>query len=390
LKLLPSFKLKNKVNTKGLECLNCGMPMQGNENFCSYCGQKNTTKSLSFGVFLNNMVSGFFSYDSRFWRTFIPLLTKPGSVSKKFIQGKRVHFVNPFQLYLNVSIVFFIILGISDKLSGEDSISNVVNLERKVDSIQENTKNVDSLLNVVQQTTLNTIPKDSSNAVVVTDINKAFEILNKEIKKDSIKKKKPYVYHIKRDSTAKKIVWYKRVKDFDMFHKKHKTLTAEQGIDSLGYKNSFWNKFYYQRIIDGYSNIEKIRKGDKKTFYKKLMSKISLALFVFLPIFTLFLWLLYIRRNYTYMEHLVFVFHTQTVFFLLLIIFYLLSFFIELQNFSWVFIILFLIYLYKALRHFYGQGRFKTFVKFIILNSYYMFLAMIGLTIVSIIAFIFN
>ena len=48
---------------------------------------------------------------------------------------------------------------------------------------------------------------------------------------------------------------------------------------------------------------------------------LSISLFIFLPIFTLFLMLLYIRRKYTYMEHLVFVFNTQTVFFLLLLIF---------------------------------------------------------------------
>jgi hypothetical protein len=389
LKPLPSFKLKKKVNTKGLECLNCGMPMHGHENFCSYCGQKNTIKSLSFGVFLNNMVSGFFSYDSRFWRTFIPLLTKPGSVSKHFIKGKRVRFVNPFQLYLNVSIVFFIILGISDNFSGDESFKNVVKLNQKVDSIQENTKNVDSLMNVVQQSTLNTVPKDSTNAAVVTDINKAFEIINKEIKKDSARKKKPYVYHIKRDS-SNSIAWYHRIEDFQKFHKKNKELSIEQSLDSLGYEKSFWNKFHYQRVIDLSNNLEQLKKDGGKSFYKNLTSKISIALFAFLPIFTLFLWLLYVRRKFTYMEHLVFVFHTQTVFFLLLIIFYFIDFFIDLNNFSWVFIILFLIYLYKALRHFYGQGRFKTFIKFIILNTYYMFLATIGVMITMTIVAVMN
>lgn len=80
-------KFKPK-QVKGLECLNCGQPLIGNENFCSYCGQKNSTKELSFDRFLNNLFSGFFSFDSRFWRTFIPLLTKPGKVSKEFIEGK--------------------------------------------------------------------------------------------------------------------------------------------------------------------------------------------------------------------------------------------------------------------------------------------------------------
>ena len=96
-----------KTPVKEMACLNCGRPFTGNENFCGYCGQKNTAKQLRFGNFISNLFAGFFSYDSRFWRTFIPLLSQPGKVSKKYIEGKRARFVNPFQLYLNVSILFF-------------------------------------------------------------------------------------------------------------------------------------------------------------------------------------------------------------------------------------------------------------------------------------------
>jgi hypothetical protein len=43
------------------------------------------------------------------------------------------------------------------------------------------------------------------------------------------------------------------------------------------------------------------------------------------------------------------------------------------ENASWVFVLLFLVYLYKALRNFYGQGHFITTVKFTLLNTYYAF-----------------
>ena len=136
-------------------------------------------------------------------------------------------------------------------------------------------------------------------------------------------------------------------------------------------------------------NIEQI-KEDSSSIISKLISKLSIVLFIFLPVFTLFLRLIYIRRSFTYMEHLVFVFHTQTVFFLLLSIFYLLNFFVEMSNFWWIFIIIFLIYLYKALRLFYGQGRFKTTLKFILLNSYYIFLGVIGFVITAMATFILS
>src|SRR5210317_1181825 len=104
------IKKSSKLVKKGLSCLNCGQPFRGDENFCSYCGQKNNINHLSFGLFLNNFFAGMFNYDSRFWKTFVPLLTMPGKVSRLYIDGKRVCFVNPFQLYLNVSIIFFLLL----------------------------------------------------------------------------------------------------------------------------------------------------------------------------------------------------------------------------------------------------------------------------------------
>ena len=106
---LPKISKSNN-NFKHLECLNCGHPFNGDEKFCPFCGQKNTSKKLSFSVFINNLFSGFLSYDSRFWRTFIPLLIKPGKVSREYIEGKRARFVNPFRFYLSVSIIFFLIL----------------------------------------------------------------------------------------------------------------------------------------------------------------------------------------------------------------------------------------------------------------------------------------
>jgi len=377
-------KFKRKPNQiKGLECLNCGQPLTGNENFCSYCGQKNSTKALSFSVFLNNLFSGFFSYDSRFWRTFIPLLTKPGKVSKDYIEGKRQRFVNPFQLYLNVSIVFFLILGISNRLDEVKPLGDLVDVSSKLDSLSENSsEQLDSILKTTTEQIANT-SKDSLNKGELEELNKVFSVL----KDKSKKKDEKYVYKSKID-TIKKISFFHKINDFQHFYKEHPTYTIKQALDSLEYKETFWNRFCYQQTINSHKNLDKVKEDKGKTFLKTLTSYISISLFIFLPVFTLFLKLLYIRRKYTYMEHLVFVFHTQTVFFLLFTIFYFLNFFVKMQNVAWVLVVIFLIYLYKALRYFYEQGRIKTIIKFILLNSYYMFLAIVGFTIVAVLSFI--
>ena len=335
---LVKFKPKPK-QVKGLECLNCGQPLTGNENFCSYCGQKNTIKKLSFGVFISNIFSGFFSYDSRFWRTFIPLLTKPGKVSKQYIQGKRARFVNPFQLYLNVSIIFFIILGISNRFSENKAFDDVIKIGNDSDAISQ-----------IEQVNLDTINISKTDSIAWTSV------------------------------AERLIMFYK-------FKKQNPSFSNEQMLDSLGFEKTFWNKFYSQQAISMHKNMNSIIQDGGKEYFKKLTSYISISLFIFLPIFTLFLKLIYIRREFTYMEHLVFVFNTQTVFFLLLSIFYLLNFFVELSNFGGVIILVFLVYLYKALKYFYDQSRTKTILKYILLNSYYMFLALIGFIIVSVLSF---
>ena len=41
------------------------------------------------------------------------MLTNPGKVSKDFVSGKRQRYSNPFQFYLTVSILFFLIVGLT-------------------------------------------------------------------------------------------------------------------------------------------------------------------------------------------------------------------------------------------------------------------------------------
>lgn len=85
------------------------------------------------------------------------------------------------------------------------------------------------------------------------------------------------------------------------------------------------------------------------------------------------------------MEHLVFVFHVQTTFFVFLLIALPLNLLLDTEFFTTAAMFVFLFYLYKAMRKFYGQGRFKTLVKFILLNGIFLTLAMIA-AIISLLA----
>jgi hypothetical protein len=388
LKLLKKRELKLQ-ELKGLQCLNCDKPLVLSDNFCSKCGQKNRIKLLNFGDFIHNLFSGFLNYDSRFWKTIVPLLIKPGKVSKDYVFGKRARFVNPFQMYLNVSIIFFLILGVSNKF--EESLKppkNIIAATGNFDTIpKQGNKQLDSIKNKVHFPEMELMTMDEF--IPLAKKNEQVESVMNVLEKKSIPTKKNFNLELASDSSKTEDL-INKLERFQKYNKKYPDLNADQALDSLKFEKSLWNKFYYQQIININKNYSQLKSDGGKSYVKKLTSYISISLFVFLPFFTLFLKLLYLRRKFSYMEHLVFVFHTQTVFFLLIIIFYLIDAMVDLSNVFWVFIILFLLYLYKALRNFYEQRRFKTIVKFLMLNSFYMFLASIGFSIVAILSFIMD
>ena len=354
-----------------MECLNCGHPFFGNEKYCPNCGQKNKSKKITFKSFLVEVFNGFISWDAKFWKTLIPLLTKPGKVSKDYISGKRSRYSNPFQFYLSVSILFFIILGLTKKYNefqdfGKKEIANNFNAIELQNNV---TLKKDSVFN-------NIYFNDAFKNLDSIETSKALALVNKSNNFDEL------TSSLKSQIQNETGLFGKMMS----YHENHKKKSIDDSLDSLKIDKNFRNRFNYlmaQKIISLFSDI----KGEQKKFWSELISYASISIFIFLPIFTLFLKLIYIRRKFTYVEHLIFVFHTQTVFFILLIIFYTLNLATNKDNISWIFVVLFLVYLLSALKRFYNQGYFKTFLKFCLLNFIFTILGIVGFMILSIIAY---
>lgn len=340
--------------------------LNGDENFCPNCGQKNKSHKITFGSFLHEVFAGFTSWDAKFWKTIIPLITKPGKVSKDYIEGKRIRYTNPFRFYLTTSIIFFLLIGAVDTYNKFKELSNGVVSEKE---------------NTIEINELTAQEKDSIAQIALHNVNKALDSINKKyhinIDTSNIKttKKSNYNYTIG-GSEASKMV---------RFRKTHPDLPTDQALDSLKLGKNFMNRFWYSKtdILNAVENDP----NELKKIAKSMLSHTSIALFFLLPILALFLKLLYIRKNYTYVEHLVFVFHLQTVFFLLAILFFFSSLIKASGTFLFIFLFAFLFYLYKAMRKFYQQGRFKTIIKFITINITYFFLTTIGTVIVAMVAF---
>ncbi|MCP4181492.1 MAG: DUF3667 domain-containing protein, partial [bacterium] len=89
-----------------LSCLNCETKLRKEDKYCPECGLK-IDENLTVAVLFSNTVKNYFSVDARFFKSFIPLLVRPGFLARKFVDGKRLVYLHPAQFYLFISVVFF-------------------------------------------------------------------------------------------------------------------------------------------------------------------------------------------------------------------------------------------------------------------------------------------
>ncbi|MFU8814490.1 MAG: DUF3667 domain-containing protein [Pseudomonadales bacterium] len=54
-----------------------------------------------------------FEYDSRIWRTLLPLYLLPGRITLDYLEGKRIRFVLPFRLFFVMTVISFLALQLS-------------------------------------------------------------------------------------------------------------------------------------------------------------------------------------------------------------------------------------------------------------------------------------
>jgi len=385
---------------RGNECLNCGVPLDLIDKYCHNCGQINTTKKLSLKDFFNEFFASIFSYDSRLRHTIIALLFNPGKISKEYI--KRVKYANPFRFYLSVSIIFFIIYGLFIDFDAlRDGAEVNINKGEKALNEAETNIPIDSIKKQINQE-INGI--DGINSFQKEKINERIAAFEKTIVKDSTKNKTNTQSKdtlIKINTFLDKFVsknpvnysqeeidafgfFDKATKLWSMYYhyyKKTEQKSTYKALSDLKHKKNRYNRYIYHRVI----KTNEMQNNYGQELIEYIISKLPFIIFFFLPLFALTIWLLYVRRSYTYMEHLVFIFHTQTLFFIILGLVILVDQIVKTSTVSGIAMLVFLVYLYKAMRKFYNQGRAKTIVKFLLVNVLFFILAGIGsaLTIVA-------
>ncbi len=99
------------LSSTGERCLSCAAEIVG--PYCAICGQKNDDMRRSTFVLLRDFIEDTFAFDSRMWSTLGLMASSPGLVPSNYSHGRRSRYTPPVRLFLVVSFIFFLILGLT-------------------------------------------------------------------------------------------------------------------------------------------------------------------------------------------------------------------------------------------------------------------------------------
>jgi hypothetical protein len=99
--------------TDARPCPNCSELLWG--QYCANCGQRARMRMITFWELVRDAGDLLASIDSRLWRTLGLLMFRPGRLTLDYLQGKRARFVPPVRLFIATSIVFFFIATLNTR-----------------------------------------------------------------------------------------------------------------------------------------------------------------------------------------------------------------------------------------------------------------------------------
>ena len=313
-----------------MNCLNCNTPLTG--RYCSGCGQENRPKKLSVWQLLGQFFSGLLNYDGRLVQSIRLLFSKPSALTLAYMEGKRSSYVNPVQFYLFTSAIYFLF---SSTFSNPDVI-DFANSENA-----ENTVSIGSPPEIIEDLEQERTP--------TSNLESEFE-------------------------------------SFEEYLSNQETLEPEDS--SSDFELRFIEKFY--QIKDKYEG----QKGFIQAFGEEVLNRLPQVLFITLPLLALILKLVFIRRkHYWYIDHLIFILHIATSFFILLFVqkglellasstgWSIISFISGLLGFSWM------IYYLISFKRFFEKGWAKTLLFFVLSSFLQSVLFMVVFALLLVFAF---
>jgi hypothetical protein len=117
--------MSHKKYRQEKNCLNCGTVVE--QKFCPNCGQENVEIRDSFFHMVGHFLADYFHYDSKFFTNLKLLITKPGFLTKEYLEGKRVRHIHPLRLFFFITIVMVLVANLYyKKFESEMKESNTI------------------------------------------------------------------------------------------------------------------------------------------------------------------------------------------------------------------------------------------------------------------------
>lgn len=127
----------------GEACLSCGAEIFG--VYCFSCGQKNDDMRRSTFALFRDFIEDTFAFDSRMWMTLGLMAAKPGFVPTNYSHGRRSRYTPPVRLFLVVSFLFFLVLGLTNTMfiAMEVKAKSPEKIAQERADLEETMKNLD-------------------------------------------------------------------------------------------------------------------------------------------------------------------------------------------------------------------------------------------------------
>jgi hypothetical protein len=88
-------------------CLNCREPLTG--QFCSHCGQRAVPPHPTVRELAGDTYNELVGWDGKFAATLRLFVTRPGELTRAWLDGQRALYISPVRLYLMCSLVYFLL-----------------------------------------------------------------------------------------------------------------------------------------------------------------------------------------------------------------------------------------------------------------------------------------
>lgn len=336
------------------DCLNCGTRLRG--QYCGHCGQRSRSRLISLWELVSDAFGDLFEIDSRLWKTLIPLVLRPGSLTHDYLQGRRARFMPPFRMYLVLSVVFFLVAFFDPQdqlgLLFEEPVATDTGAGVEADPEAQETG-----ADVADAGLPDTVP--NAQREVIDELIREGVIDREEIPEDMFDESG--AFNLRIDADEGNIVRC----DID-----------QSDVDDL--PDWLARRLTVERME---RVCERTQIDNGRALLNELVDNIPAALIVLLPLMALVLKALYPLSRRYYVEHLLFFVHFHAFFFLILTVQVLFARFAALAGLPEAVTALTLVvaslyipvYLFVAMRKVYGQGRLITSIKYFVLVTSYIF-----------------